>query len=166
SPTPDEPPPAPPPAPERGGLFGVFGRGRAETAIEPAPPPAETVEPPAPEAAAPVAPPAAAPEPPAGEEPERRGGLFGRFRKLNESVQRTRDTWFYRLDRILDQRAVSEELYEVLIQADVGVETSEKIVAGLRKRVKDENIRVGTDARVALKELLIAMLPSVPYAVP
>jgi fused signal recognition particle receptor len=160
APPPPQPTPEPDPAPPA-------------LDAEPSPPPAPTtvVGETAPLDTAAIDAPSAHPETPVEEPPAPdRAGVFSRFRKLTESVQRTRDTWFYRLDNILDQRTISEELYEeleeVLIQADVGVETSEKVIERLRARVRTDHIRIGADARQALKEILIEMLPTVPYTVP
>lgn len=99
-----------------------------------------------------------------------RGGLLGRFQKLQDSVQRTRDAWFVRIDNVLDRRTIDDALYEeleeILIQADLGVETTEKVVGGLRARAAAEHLRVGEQARTGLKELLVKMLPVDPFQLP
>jgi fused signal recognition particle receptor len=55
--------------------------------------------------------------------------------------------------RGLDEEAW-EELEEALISADVGVEATLEIVAGLRDRAKAEGIRTGEEALALLKEVL------------
>ncbi len=47
-----------------------------------------------------------------------------------------------------------EQLEEALIGADVGVDTTMELVAGLRERAKAEGVRTGEDALALLKEVL------------
>ncbi len=51
-----------------------------------------------------------------------------------------------------------EELEEQLICADVGVETSEKIIDDLRERIKDDRIRGRDDVKAALREIVVSMI--------
>ncbi len=51
-----------------------------------------------------------------------------------------------------------DELEESLILADLGVETSTKIVAELRRRVRSEGLRAAEDARIHLKQIITDML--------
>ena len=51
-----------------------------------------------------------------------------------------------------------DELEESLILADLGVETSTKIVAELRRRVRSEGLTVAEDARMHLKQIIVNML--------
>ncbi len=59
--------------------------------------------------------------------------------------------------RKLDE-AVVTELEERLLAADVGVETTERIVAGLRKRLGRESVTDATGTRAALRETLAEIL--------
>ena len=51
-----------------------------------------------------------------------------------------------------------EELEEQLICADVGVETSEKIIDELRERIKDGRLRSREDVVAALREIITGMI--------
>ncbi|MCQ2426846.1 MAG: signal recognition particle-docking protein FtsY [Clostridia bacterium] len=51
-----------------------------------------------------------------------------------------------------------EELEETLICADVGVETSEKIIDDLRERIKDDRIKSKEDVMSALEEIITGMI--------
>ena len=51
-----------------------------------------------------------------------------------------------------------DELEESLILADLGVETSMKIVAELRRRVRSEGLTAAEDARIHLKQIITDML--------
>jgi fused signal recognition particle receptor len=77
-----------------------------------------------------------------------REGLFGQVSALFDRAEITDDTW--------------EELEELLIAADVGVETTFLVVENLRDRVERERIRRPSEARQALKEELLAILESAP----
>jgi fused signal recognition particle receptor len=92
--------------------------------------------------------------------------MFGRSGKLKDSLTRTRQSFFGRVAGLFGANEVSEGLWEaleeLLIQADVGVNTTVELVERLRERVAKGRVR---DARVVegmLKEELIAMLDSGP----
>jgi fused signal recognition particle receptor len=96
-----------------------------------------------------------------GESPEeRRGGFFRNSFKL--SLGRTRQL-FGRMNETLEAADditddLWDELEETLITSDVGVVTTEKLLATLRQRVQVENLARGAQLRDALKEELILML--------
>ena len=96
-------------------------------------------------------------------------GIFKRDRDLNrkhteEAVKPTRERWFGRILGLLRSSnlddSVWEELEEILISSDVGVETSLRIVEELRTTAKDE--RLDNPERVVqiLKGALIQDLSS------
>lgn len=51
-----------------------------------------------------------------------------------------------------------DELEECLILADLGVETSTKIVSELRRRVRKEGLTAAEDAKIHLKQIIVEML--------
>ncbi len=75
-----------------------------------------------------------------------RRGLFGRIREV---FQRSR----------LDE-SIWEELEEMLISGDVGVETSLELVEDLRRRTRNESLQEPGQVFDALKEELVALLNS------
>ena len=62
--------------------------------------------------------------------------IFDRFRKMDNSTKKTRESFFGRLAGVFQRRTIDEELWdeleELLIQADVGVETTESLIETLR----------------------------------
>ncbi len=76
-----------------------------------------------------------------------RKGFFGQVSALFEREEITDDTW--------------EELEELLIAADVGVETTFTLVEGLRDRVDSGTLRRPSEVREALKRELVLMLEAV-----
>ena len=88
--------------------------------------------------------------------------MFDRFRKLGQSVKRTREAVFGQVADLFDRRQLDEglweELEELLIRADVGVPTTEYIIKETRERVRRERIKEGGPARDALKAVLAETL--------
>ena len=83
---------------------------------------------------------------------------------LDRSVRKTRQSFFGRIRGIFAQPAVDEDLLDdleaLLIQADVGVETSELAIEALRQRVEDDRIDDSESAVGALSAILIDTLRS------
>jgi len=61
-------------------------------------------------------------------------------------------------DRSTIDEAIWEQLEEVLISADVGVETTEKLIKQTRQRVKEDKLKDGEQVKEALKKEMINML--------
>ena len=91
--------------------------------------------------------------------------MLNGIKKINQSIKRTRDTFFGQVADLFERRQLDEALYdeleELLIQADVGVDTTEYILRQLRERVRTERIRDTHQARLALEQILIDVLTSV-----
>ncbi len=86
--------------------------------------------------------------------------------KTEVALTRTRKSWFGRITGILDRGNIDEDLWleleEVLLGADVGVWTTEKVLERVKERVEKEHLRDAHDVRLILKEELMAILTSVP----
>ncbi len=92
--------------------------------------------------------------------------MFERFKKLDFGLRKTRDAWFNNVRDVFDRAAIDQELWdqleELLIGADVGVETTDELLAFLRERVATEGIRDARQVGVALKqEIVTALTPAV-----
>ncbi len=88
---------------------------------------------------------------------------LGFARSIKDSLTRTRNAVFSRIAGLLGASEVTEdtwdELEELLIQADVGVETTLYLVERLRQRASHEAILRADALQVALREELRALLP-------
>jgi len=99
--------------------------------------------------------------------------LFGRFRKpaeeqaedqakLQASLSKTRQGFFGRIGTLFQENEVTEatydELEELLIQSDVGINTALEVVEKLKARVKRDNLKRVQDVRQALNEELASLL--------
>ena len=90
--------------------------------------------------------------------------FFKRDRKENKeqtenAVKPSRDRWFGRILNVLRSSklddAVWEELEEILISSDVGVETSLRIIEELKEAVKSKRLESGDEVFESLKESLV-----------
>lgn len=87
----------------------------------------------------------------------------GFFEKLKSGLSKTRGAITTRIDQMLAgfgkvDEALFEELEEILITSDVGMETSLKIVADLRERVRQERIADAEGVRRAIRAEIAAIL--------
>lgn len=88
---------------------------------------------------------------------------MGFFEKLKQGLIKTKNALFGKVhDLFISMRKVDEdlldELEEILITSDVGVETTEKIIARLRRRIQEDRITESEDAYNALKEVIAGMI--------
>ena len=93
------------------------------------------------------------------------GGLFNLLKKTEPGVKRSKETWFGKIANIFDRDAfgdeVWEELEELLVSVDVGVETTSKILSKVKQRVKTDRLSEVFQIREALKEEMVNLL-SIP----
>ncbi len=85
------------------------------------------------------------------------------FTKLKEGLAKTRSAVFGRLDDVFFAfHSVDEELFEeleeVLIGADIGVDTSVYIIDLLRRTAREKNIKEPQDLKIELKEIICQIL--------
>jgi fused signal recognition particle receptor len=85
------------------------------------------------------------------------------FKNLfKKALQPTKDSWFSKAMHLFDRTSIDEsiwtELEEVLISADVGMETTDKLIEKTKQRVKDEKLKDGAQVREALKKEMVNIL--------
>ena len=90
---------------------------------------------------------------------------MGFFDKLKEGLQKTRKSITEKIDQVLVSFGkVDEELFdeleEILITSDIGIETTLKIIEGLKKKVKERKIIDAMKVKDLLKEELTEILAS------
>ncbi len=83
--------------------------------------------------------------------------------KLKAGLKKTKDAIFGGLHKIAKtftrvDEDMLEELEEMLIEADVGVETTEDIIEELRDRIKDGRLKEPEQINSALKEIISGMI--------
>ncbi len=87
---------------------------------------------------------------------------MGLFNKIKEGLKKTRDKIAYAFNKLFTGGALDDEFYdeleEILISADVGVETTEEILDRLRDAVDDKLIRTREEVREELKNIMCDLL--------
>jgi len=84
---------------------------------------------------------------------------MGFFDKLKSGLAKTKNAVFAQVDNVLKSfvkvdEDLLEELEEVLICSDMGMETVEEIIDELRDQIKSDRLKDPADVKVALKALL------------
>ncbi len=88
---------------------------------------------------------------------------MGFFDKLKAGLEKTKNAVFGQVNEVVKSfRKVDEELLEeleeIMICADMGMTTTERILDELRDRIKSEKIKDADDVKVALAEILRDMV--------
>lgn len=88
---------------------------------------------------------------------------MGFFNKLKEGLQKTRKGITEKIDQVLVSFGkidddLFDELEEILISSDVGIETSIRIIEDIKKKVRERKIIDASKVRDLLKEELIEIL--------
>ena len=76
-------------------------------------------------------------------------------KRTEQGVKRTRDSFFGRISGLFNRTKIEDsvwdELEELLISSDVGMDTTEKLLARVKKRVKDQKLSEGLSGPVGSK---------------
>jgi fused signal recognition particle receptor len=79
--------------------------------------------------------------------------MFSAFEKLRNSLSKTKDSLLGRIAKVITRRAIDDDLIdeieEILIEADVGVQATTRLIERLRERARSDNA-VDSDAVMAL----------------
>jgi fused signal recognition particle receptor len=91
--------------------------------------------------------------------------LFDWLKKTELGVKRSREAWFGKITHLFERASIGEEawaeLEELLISADVGVQTTEKLVERVKQRVRTDKLADASQIKSALKGEMVSLL-SVP----
>ena len=82
--------------------------------------------------------------------------------KTEKGVKRSRESWFNKITNLFTRNKIEQEtwdeLEELLIAADVGVATTEKLLQALKRRVREEKLEDSSEVRAAMKEEIEKLL--------
>jgi len=89
--------------------------------------------------------------------------LFDIFKKKTEqAVKRTKEAWFGKIASLFDRQTIDkglwDELEELLIAADTGVDTTEKLIGRVKERVNRQRISDAQQVRTVLMEEMTLIL--------
>lgn len=91
------------------------------------------------------------------------------LKKTEPGVKRSKEAWFGKITHLFDRGSVGEEIWneleELLISADVGVETTGKLVGRVKQRVKTDKMTEASEIKSALKSEMISLI-SIPASGP
>ena len=84
--------------------------------------------------------------------------------KTEQGVKRSRETWFSKITHLFDRATVEEEtwdeLEELLIAADAGIATTNRLIERVKQRAREEKLDDGPQIRSALKQEMVNLLKS------
>lgn len=92
--------------------------------------------------------------------------MFDLLKKTEPGAKKNRETWFGKIANIFNRDTFSnevwEELEELLVSADVGVETTDKLLSKVKQRVKTDRLSDVSQIREILKQEMVNLL-NIPY---
>ncbi len=92
--------------------------------------------------------------------------MFDFVERTESAVKRSKEAWFSKIAHIFDRGSLGEEIWdeleELLILADVGVETTNKLIDRVKQRVRVGKLTQALQVRSALKAEMTNMLDIPP----
>lgn len=84
------------------------------------------------------------------------------FKKTEQALKRTKESWSGKFNQLFERATLDEgiwdELEELLILADVGVRTTEKLICRMKERGRVEGFSDASKVRQALKQEIVSIL--------
>jgi fused signal recognition particle receptor len=88
--------------------------------------------------------------------------LFDLFKKTDAGAKKSRETWFGKIAGIFSRSTCTDEVWgdleDLLVSADVGVETTTQLLGKVRQRLGRDRLSEIPQIRTALKAEMIALL--------
>jgi fused signal recognition particle receptor len=88
--------------------------------------------------------------------------MFDFVNRTESAVKRSKETWFGKIANIFNRdtlgNEVWDELEELLVSADVGVETTNKLLSKVKQRVKTDKLTDVSRAKDVLKDEMVNLL--------
>src|SRR5438128_11120652 len=96
------------------------------------------------------------------EQPKTEEEIEEQQHKVEEGLERTRRGFFKQIASLFEVDEITEDVWEdletLLIQADVGVDTTVAVLERLKERVRAERLKKPDDVYAALQDELVAVL--------
>ena len=88
--------------------------------------------------------------------------MFNTFDKLKKSLAKTKDNILGKISHVVYHRKINnellEEIEEILIEADVGVPATMRLIDTVRQKAKEQRLTEGDDIIVLLKDEIVQIL--------
>jgi fused signal recognition particle receptor len=90
--------------------------------------------------------------------------MFGAFDKLRKSLSRTKDSIIGKIAQVITRRSIDDDLIDeieqILIEADVGVKATNRLIDRLRERARDGSVSDADGVMALLKDEIRSILSS------
>lgn len=84
------------------------------------------------------------------------------FKKIKNALKKTKDSISNKIDQIFGKGELNDEFFEdmedILISSDLGVETSSDIIENMRAKIKKDKLKTAEEVKDALRETIAEML--------
>lgn len=91
---------------------------------------------------------------------------MGFFKKIGSALRKTKEAWTRKIDALLSHGEIDDDLFDdltdILVSCDIGVQTSMEIVENLRKVCHDKKVRKAEDVKVLLKKIISECFEQAP----
>ena len=88
--------------------------------------------------------------------------MFTPFEKLKNSLAKTKDNLMGKISRVVLRRKIDDDLLdeieEILIEADVGVKATLRLIESVKEKARERKLTEGEDVMILLKEEISAIL--------
>lgn len=88
--------------------------------------------------------------------------MFGSFQKLRDSLSKTKDNLIGKIAKVVTRRRIDDELLdeieEILIEADVGVKATSRLIDAVQTKARQQGASDGEDVMRLLKEEISSIL--------
>jgi fused signal recognition particle receptor len=88
--------------------------------------------------------------------------MFNPFEKLRQSLSKTKEVIFDSIARVVSRRRIDQnlldEIEEILIQADVGVKTSMRLIDHVKDKAREQGLTEGDDVVRLIREEIASIL--------
>lgn len=88
--------------------------------------------------------------------------MFNPLKKLKESLARTKETIIGKISQVILRRKIDDDLLDeieqILIEADVGVKATMRLIESIKRKARERNLTEGDDVIALLKEEIEAIL--------
>ena len=88
--------------------------------------------------------------------------MFGAFEKLKNSLTKTKDRIVGQISQVVKRRKIDDDLLddieEILIEADVGVAATTRLIESIKEKARERRLTEGEDVIVLLREEIAAIL--------
>lgn len=92
--------------------------------------------------------------------------MFGSLQKLRKSLSRTRDNLFGKISKVAGRRRIDddllEEIEEILIEADVGVKATMRLIESIKNKAAQQKLSEGEAVMGILREEIVTILSEKP----